>query len=289
MTGYGKGEHNDGKRCITAEIKTINNRYCDINIKTPRYLRFYEDNIRKILKNSIQRGRIDVYLNIDYISESDTVIVPNLYLAKQYKDAIDEIKKQLNIDNELSIDTIIKFQDVLAVKEDKADEDEMRICVESAVTMAVENLIAMRIKEGVQLEIDIRSSMVKILELIDEISNNSKTIVSEFKEKLEMRVKELLGNSHDLDENRLYNEIVFYSDKSDINEEIVRFKSHMDQLDNSLKNGGSIGRKLDFIIQEANREINTIGSKISNLNIIQIVIEIKNLLEKIREQIQNIE
>lgn len=288
MTGYGKGEHNDGKRCITAEIKTINNRYCDINIKTPRHLRFYEDNIRKILKNSIQRGRIDVYLNIDYISESDTVILPNLYLAKQYKGAIDEIKKQLNINSEPSIDTIIKFQDVLVAREDKADEDEMRICVESAVTMAVENLIAMRIKEGVQLEIDIRSSMVKILELIDEIGKNSETIVSEYKEKLETRVKELLGN-HDLDENRLYNEIVFYSDKSDINEEIVRFKSHMDQLDNSLKNGGSIGRKLDFIIQEANREINTIGSKIANLNIIQIVIEIKNLLEKIREQIQNIE
>jgi uncharacterized protein (TIGR00255 family) len=121
------------------------------------------------------------------------------------------------------------------------------------------------------------------------LSKYSETIVSEYKEKLEIRIKELLGNSHDLDENRLYNEIVFYSDKSDINEEIVRFNSHMEQLDIALKSGGSIGRKLDFIIQEANREINTIGSKIGNLNITQIVIEVKNLLEKIREQIQNIE
>ncbi len=289
MTGYGKGEHNDGKRSITAEIKTINNRYCDINIKTPRHLRFFEDNIRKILKKGIQRGRIDVYLNIDYISESDTVIVPNLCLAKQYKHAIDGIKEKLNIADDVSLDTIIKFQDVLVAVEDKADEEELRICVEAAVTEAVDNLISMRIKEGDQLERDIRLSMEKILVLMKEISKHSETIVVEYKEKLESRIKELLGSNYDLDENRLYNEIVFYSDKSDINEEIVRFNSHMKQLDNSLSSGGSIGRKLDFIIQEANREINTIGSKIGNLNIIQIVIEVKNLLEKIREQIQNIE
>ena len=289
MTGYGKGEYNDGKRCVTAEIKTINNRYCDINIKTSRHLRFFEDNIRKILKNGVQRGRIDVYINIDYISESDTIIVPNLCLAKQYKDAIDEIKNELNINSNTSLDTIIKFQDVLVAKEDSEDEDELRICVETAMNNAVKNLVAMRLVEGDQLECDIRSSMVKTLELIEEISKNSETIVADYKLKFEARIKELLGSTYELDENRLYNEIVIYADKSDINEEIVRFKSHMGQLDNALKIGGSIGRKLDFIIQEANREINTIGSKIGNLDIIQMVIEIKNLLEKVREQIQNIE
>lgn len=289
MTGYGKGEHNDGKRSITAEIKTINNRYCDINIKTPRHLRFFEDNIRKILKNGVQRGRIDVYINIDYISESDTVIVPNMCLAKQYKDAIDEIRNELNITSSASIDTIIKFQDVLVAKEDTQDEEELRICVEAAMNNAVKNLIAMRLVEGEQLESDIRSSMTKILELMDEIAKNSGTIVQDYKAKFEARIKELLGSTYEMDENRLYNEIVIYADKSDINEEIVRFRSHMSQLDSALKTGGSIGRKLDFIIQEANREINTIGSKIGNLDIIQMVIEIKNLLEKVREQIQNIE
>lgn len=289
MTGYGKGEHNDGKRIITAEIKTINNRYCDINIKTPRHLRFFEDNIRKILKNSVQRGRIDVYINIDYLSESDTVIVPNLCLAKQYKDAIDEIKSELNISNNVSLDTIIKFQDVLVAREDTDDEEELRICVESAMNNAVDNLIGMRALEGAQLETDIRSSMDKTLELMDEISKNSETLVTDYKSKFETRIKELLGSSHELDENRLYNEIVIYADKSDINEEIVRFKSHMCQLGSVLESGGPVGRKLDFIIQESNREINTIGSKIGNLEIIQMVIEIKNLLEKIREQIQNIE
>ncbi len=289
MTGYGKGEHNDGKRIITAEIKTINNRYCDINIKTPRHLRFFEDNIRKILKNSVQRGRIDVYINIDYISESDTVIVPNLCLAKQYKSAIDEVKKELDINSNVSLDTIIKFQDVLVSKEDTEDEEELRICVEAAMNNAVESLIKMRSLEGEQLEADIKSSMDKILVLMDEIIKNSETIVSDYKVKFETRIKELLGSNHELDENRLYNEIVIYADKSDINEEIVRFKSHMGQLFSVLSEGGSVGRKLDFIIQESNREINTIGSKIGNLEIIQLVIEIKNLLEKIREQIQNIE
>lgn len=289
MTGYGKGECNDGKRIITAEIKTINNRYSDINIRTPRHLRFFEDNIRKILKKSIQRGRIDVYLNIDYISESDTEVVPNICLAKQYKKAIDGIKNELQISSDVSLDTIIKFQDVLVSRESDSDEEELRICVETAVNAATENLISMRIKEGNELEADIRGSMAKILELIDEIGQHTQSIVSDYKIKLETRIKELLGNKYELDENRLYNEIVFYSDKSDINEEIVRFKSHMNQLDISLSAGGSIGRKLDFIIQEANREINTMGSKIANLSITQIVIEVKNLLEKIREQIQNIE
>ena len=289
MTGYGKGEHNDGKRVITAEIKTINNRYCDINIKTPRHLRFFEDNIRKILKNSIQRGRIDVYINIDYLNESDAVIVPNLCLARQYKDAIDEVKKELNISSNVSLDTIIKFQDVLVSKEDTEDEDELRICVESAIQNAVDSLLQMRLAEGSQLEDDIISSMNKILVLMSDIEKNSETIVTDYKNKFELRIKVLLGSSHELDENRLYNEIVFYADKSDINEEIVRFKSHMKQLNNVLTEGGQVGRKLDFIIQELNREINTIGSKIGNLDIIQMVIEIKNLLEKIREQIQNIE
>lgn len=288
MTGYGKGESNDGKRSITAEIKTINNRYCDINIKTPRHLRFFEDNIRKILKNSLQRGRIDVYINIDYITESDTVILPNLALARQYKDAIDKIKQELGMNSSPSLDTIIKFQDVLIAKEDDPDDDELRVCLEGAMNEAVKNLLAMRAKEGMELKSDISLSAGRILELMEVISENSKTIVEEYKEKFENRIKDLLG-SHEFDENRLYNEIVIYADKSDINEEIVRFNSHMVQLSDALDLGGTIGRKLDFIIQEANREINTIGSKVGNLDIIQVVIEIKNLLEKIREQIQNIE
>jgi uncharacterized protein (TIGR00255 family) len=289
MTGYGKGEYNDGKRSITADIKTINNRYCDISIKTPKVLRFFEDNIRKILKNNLQRGRIDVYINIEYISESDTLIVPNMALARQYKDAIDKIKTDLGINGSPSLDTIIRFQDVLAAKEDDPDDEELGTCLENAVNEAVKNLLTMREKEGVQLRADISRSVAKIIELMEIISENSRTIVEDYKNKFETRIKELLGTNHELDENRLYNEIVIYADKSDVNEEIVRFNSHMSQLSQALEGGGTIGRKLDFIIQEANREINTLGSKVSSLEIIQVVIEIKNLLEKIREQVQNIE
>jgi uncharacterized protein (TIGR00255 family) len=289
MTGYGKGEYNDGKRSITAEIKTINNRYCDISIKTPKVLRFFEDNIRKILKNNLQRGRIDVYINIEYISESDTLIVPNMALARQYKDAIDKIKTDLGINGSPSLDTIIRFQDVLAAKEDDPDDEELGTCLENAVNEDVKNLLTMREKEGVQLRADISRSVAKIIELMEIISENSRTIVEDYKNKFETRIKELLGTNHELDENRLYNEIVIYADKSDVNEEIVRFNSHMSQLSQALEGGGTIGRKLDFIIQEANREINTLGSKVSSLEIIQVVIEIKNLLEKIREQVQNIE
>lgn len=288
MTGYGKGEYNDGKRSIAVEVKSINNRYCDINIKVPKHLRIFEDNIRKILKSSLQRGRIDVYVNIDYISESETVIVPNLSLAKQYMDAIVQIKNELGINNNLSLDTIIKFQDVLIAKEDDQDAEGLKLCLEKAMEEAVANLVAMRELEGNQLKDDISSTIGKIIPLIEEISKNSQTIVEDYKNKFEIRIKELLGNM-ELDENRLYNEIVIYADKSDINEEIVRFNSHISQLSKTLEKGGPVGRKLDFIIQEANREINTIGSKVGNLDIIQMVIEIKNLLEKIREQVQNIE
>ncbi|QSX06868.1 YicC family protein [Sedimentibacter sp. zth1] len=289
MTGYGKGEYNDGIRNIIAEIKTINNRYSDINIKAPRHLRFLEDNIRKIIKNSILRGRVDIFLNIEYISESATVIAPNLALANQYKAAIDEIKGNLNLDDEVRLDTIIKFQDVLVAKENSDDENELKICVEKSIYNAIEKLLAMRENEGKQLRVDVLNGVESIKKLTAEIQKYSTTLVDDYKVKLEARINELLGTKYELDENRLYNEIVFYSDKSDINEEIIRLESHISQLESTIASGGAVGRKLDFILQEANREINTIGSKIGNLDITKNVIEVKNVLEKIREQVQNIE
>lgn len=289
MTGYGKGEYNDGVRIITAEIKTINNRYCDINIKIPKHFRPFEDVIRRILKNNIYRGRVDVYLNIEYIKGSDVDISSNLELARQYNDAINKIKDELGFKECISLETIIKFQDVLVIREKEDDKNKLKICVEKAVENAVSNLLSMRENEGKQLKIDVLSGLDKIKTCINNISKYSKNLVEDYKSKLEVRVSELLGTKYELDENRLYNEIVFYSDKCDINEEIIRLNSHMLQLSNTLNSDGPIGRKLDFILQEANREINTIGSKIGNLDITKNVIEVKNVLEKIREQVQNIE
>ncbi len=289
MTGYGKGEHNDGKKNIIAEIKTINNRYSDINIKAPKHLRPYEENIRKIIKNQVSRGRVDVFFNIEYIKESETVITADLNLAKQYKNAILAIKEELNLNDEPRLDTIIKFQDVLMAKDVSADEDELKKCVDCAVEMALNKLLLMRENEGKQLKDDILIGIDKMMVSVQEIKIFSSKLVYEYKERLEAKITELLGNKYELDENRLYNEIVFYSDKSDINEELIRLESHISQLKDTLFEGGAVGRKIDFIIQEANREINTIGSKIGNIEITKVVIEVKNILEKIREQVQNIE
>lgn len=289
MTGYGKGEYNDGLRNVIAEIKTINNRYTDINIKAPRHLRFFEDNIRKLIKSSVYRGRIDVFLNIEYLSESDTIITPNLALARQYKNAIDIIGNDLGYDDGIKLETLIKFQDVLVAGEKSGDTDELRVCVEGAINMAIDNLISMRETEGQQLKNDVLNGVEQIKILVDEIRKYSGNLVDDYKEKLITRVTELLGSNYELDENRLYNEIVFYTDKSDVNEELIRLNSHIEQLEDTVSEGGPVGRKFDFILQEANREINTIGSKVGNLDITKNVIEIKNTLEKIREQVQNIE
>ena len=289
MTGYGKGACNDGVRSITAEIKTINNRYSDINVKTPRTLRMFEDTARRLVKNTITRGRIDVFLGLEYISVSDTVITPNVALAKEYKNAILKIKEELELSDEPRLDTIIKFQDVLVAVENEEDEKLIEKSVEAAINEALEKLVLMREKEGEQLKLDVLNGVNTVRELVGEIKKRSATLVAEYKDKLEVRVKELLGANHQLDENRLYNEIVYYSDKTDVNEELTRLDSHILQIEATLEEGGAIGKKLDFIIQEANREINTIGSKVGNIEITKFVIEVKNTLEKIREQIQNIE
>ncbi len=173
----------------------------------------------------------------------------------------------MQLNDDVRLDTIIKFQDVLVAKENSEDEDELRVCVENAINNAIDKLISMRENEGEQLKLDVLSGVDKIKALTKEIKIYSATLVEEYKEKLELRITELLGSKYELDENRLYNEIVFYSDKSDINEELIRLDSHILQIEATLSEGGAVGRKLDFIIQEANREINTVGSKIGNLDI----------------------
>lgn len=289
MTGYGKGEYNDGKRCIVTEIKTVNNRYSDIIIKAPKHLRPFEEKLRKKIKKNVNRGRTEVYITIEYISESETKIIPNIELAGSYFDAVKKIVNSLDIKDECSLDTILKFQDVLTMKRKEENENEIYASLEQSTFNAIDNLVKMRKREGAELEKDILEKTLSIEKYLDEIEISASTLVQDCKERLEIRLNELLNGKYDLDESRLYNEIVFYADKGDINEEIVRLRSHIIQIRKTLSIGGTIGRKLDFIIQESNREINTIGSKVSNLDITKFVIEIKNLLEKIREQVQNIE
>jgi len=289
MTGYGKGEYNDGVRKISFEIKTVNNRYNDIVIKGPKSVRFMHDDINKAIKSKISRGRIDVYIEMEYIKDSAVEVSPNIDLAKQYKNAIDKIADACDIEEKISIDTLVKFQDVLALNENSISEEEVRSCGMTALDAALGKLIEMREKEGQELKKDILSGVASLEIYLEKVKDNASTLVENMKNALITRIEDMLGDKYELDENRLYNEIVFYSDKMDINEEITRLASHIKQIKETLEKGGSIGRKLDFIIQEANREVNTTGSKINDVDIKKYVIEMKNILEKIREQLQNIE
>lgn len=289
MTGYGKGEYNDGVRKFSFEIKTVNNRYNDIVIKGPKSVRFMHDDINKAIKSRISRGRIDVYIEMEYIKDSAVEVSPNLDLAIQYKNAIDKIAEACELDQSISIDSLVKFQDVLVLNENSISEEEVRTCGMLALNSALDKLVEMREKEGQELKNDILTGVDSLEKYLEKVKENASSLVESMKNSLVTRIEDMLGDKYELDENRLYNEIVFYSDKMDINEEITRLASHIKQIKDTLEKGGPIGRKLDFIIQEANREVNTTGSKINDVDIKKYVIEMKNILEKIREQLQNIE
>jgi uncharacterized protein (TIGR00255 family) len=289
MTGFGKGESSNEDIRFTVEIKTINNRYNDINIKIPKFIRGFEENIRKIAKNKISRGRIDIFVSYEVLAGSDTQIKVNEPIAIAYKKAIDELSGLLGLTGEPDLDTLLKMQDILEIQKTDGDSDKNWMTLEMAVNQAMDELTSMRRIEGDALSLDILNSVNQVEILIDEIYESAQTVVEEYKEKLEKRVSELIGNKYNLDDSKLYNEIVFFADRSDINEELVRLKSHMKQLVDTLAEGGVIGRKLDFILQEINRESNTIGSKSSTIKITQSSVEIKNHIEKMREQVQNIE
>ncbi len=289
MTGFGKGEYSDGTYKFTVEIKTVNNRYNDIHTRMPRHIRFLEEKIRKSIGKYINRGRIDISINMDIIEGTDINVKPNVDLALKYKKAVEELSNSLKIKDDLSIKDYISFNDVIEIQNEEIDEEKIWNCLKIALEEGLENLNNMRIKEGRELSNDIQNNLKLIEKQIEEILNSSENVVENYKSKLEKRIKDILDEEYSIDNTRLYNEIAIYADKVDINEELVRLKSHIKQMRDTLSKGGIIGRKLDFILQEANREINTIGSKTQELNITKQTIEIKNLIEKIREQAQNIE
>ena len=289
MTGFGKGEYSDESYKFIIEIKTVNNRYNDIHIRMPRHIRFLEENIRKTIKDCINRGRVDVSVNMEVTEGTDIEVKPNIDLALKYKKAIDELSEILEKNEKLDLRDYINFNDILEIKNEDLNEEKTWDCLNKALDLSLNTLNKMRIIEGKELAQDMINNIDKIEKSLKEITTGSKNVVDEYKLKLETRINEILKDEYNIDENRLYNEIAIYADKVDINEEIIRLESHIKQLKQTLNNGGTIGRKLDFILQEANREINTIGSKTQDLNITKNIIEVKNLIEKIREQAQNIE
>ena len=289
MTGFGRGEYKDDNYYFLAECKTINHKYCDINIRLPRKISFLEDKARNFVKNHIKRGRVDIYIKLDLLGSEDVNLKFDEALASQYVNILKEIRDKYDLVDDISVMNIAKFPEIIKTEEKEEDEDLLWSMLSKALEHTLTNLMEMRSEEGKILANDILERCELLRSIIEEIEKHSYTVVLDYKEKLNNRISEILENPSLVDENRLAQEVAIYADKSSITEEIVRFKSHIEQLKSTIVKNESIGRKIDFLIQEMNRETNTIGSKSYDLNITNLVVEIKSELEKIREQIQNIE
>lgn len=287
MTGFGRGKYENEGRSYIVEIKSVNHKYSDINVRLPRFLNSVEDKIRKTISNSISRGKIDVFVTFENYSSKGTSIRINRELAKEYIKELKELASETDLKFDLNVIDVSKFPEILKI-EDTQDEELIENELMIAVNDALEKFINMRELEGEKLIQDIEKRIYLIQGKVNEITKYSGTLVEEYMKKLQVRVKELMDTSS-IDENRLMQEIVIFSDKSSIEEELTRLKSHISQFLELIKQSSPIGKKIDFLIQEINRETNTIGSKANSLEITNLVIEVKTELENIREQIQNIE
>ena len=289
MTVFGRGEYKDDNYQFLVECKTINHKYADINIRLPRKLSFLEDKARILVKDYIKRGRVDLYIKLDLLGSEDVNLKFDEELATQYVSILKQIKDKFDLVDDISVMNIAKFPDVIKTEEKEDDEDKLWSMLKEALENALLKLKEMRSEEGKKLAEDIHNRCDLLKNYIEDIEKYSYNVVIDYKEKLKNRISDMLEDPSIIDESRLAQEVAIYADKSSITEEIVRFKSHIEQLKNTVVKNESIGRKIDFLIQEMNRETNTIGSKSSDLNITNLVVEVKSELEKIREQIQNIE
>lgn len=287
MTGFGRGKYENEGRNYTVDIKSVNHKYTDISVRLPRFLNSEEDKIRKRISSAISRGKVDVLVTFENYSSKGTNIRINKDLAKDYIRELKALAEETDLNFNVDVIDISKFPEILKI-EDEQDEELIGKELMIAVDDALNKFISMREVEGTRLIEDIESRIYSIQNKVNEITAYSSTLVKEYMEKLKQRVSELLEPST-VDENRLMQEIVIFSDKSSIEEELTRLKSHIAQFLELIKQSSPIGKKIDFLIQEINREVNTIGSKANCLEITNRVIEIKTEVENIREQIQNIE
>ena len=287
MTGFGRGKYENEGRTYTVEIKSVNHKYSDINVRLPRFLNSVEEKIRKRVAEVISRGKIDIFVSFENYSNKGTTIRINKDLAKEYIKELKFLAEEADLRFDLNVIDVSKFPEILKLEDEDNDEligQEVMIAVDDAL----EKFVAMREIEGKKLVEDIERRIYLIQEKVNEVTNFSSTLVEEYMARLQTRVNELLAPGV-VDEARLMQEIVIFSDKSSIEEELTRLKSHISQFLELIKQSSPIGKKIDFLIQEINREVNTIGSKANSLDITNKVIEIKTEVENIREQIQNIE
>ena len=288
MTGFGRAVYENEGREYLVEIKSVNNRFNDINIKIPKSLSYLEEKLRKEILNSVSRGKVDLFVTFNNNSDKGKNIKINTEIAKKYIDELRKLSKESNIIDNINIMDISKLPDVLNIKMEEDSEEIIEKELMVALNEAVKSIIDMREKEGNKIKQDLEQRINDILEKIKQISNISTGLVEEYIVKLESRIKELLKTDV-VDKTRLAQEVVIYSDKCSVEEELTRLKSHISQFLNLTNENIAVGKKLDFLIQEMNRETNTIGSKANNLEITNLVVDIKTELENIREQVQNIE
>lgn len=286
MTGYGKGVAESAGRKVGVEIKSVNHRFLDMNIKLPRTLGFAEDIIRSEVKGAVNRGHLDIYVN--YERESGGKISMDEQLARDYCTMAAKAAMKFSITNDLSVSALFRMPEVVVVKEEDEDEEAVGKLVEQAVREALSGLSVMRAKEGEMLMRDFAEKLANISAFVDEVEKLAPVTVEEHKNRMRERITEMLGDVA-FDEARLMNEAAFFADKVAVDEEIARLRSHIAHFKDICAAGGALGKKLDFIVQEMNRETNTIGSKCSDSKIAQCVISAKCEIEKVREQVQNVE
>ena len=289
MTGFGRCELSDGERKFTVEMKGVNHRYLDVNIRMPKKLNFFETSIRSLLKQSVSRGKVDIFITYEDLSEGQAVLKYNASLAKEYKESLREMEEQFGLENDVRVSTLSRYPEVLTMEEQALDEEEIWNCLKKAMEGAISQFVETRTLEGENLRRDIIDKLDGMAELVEFIEVRSPKIIAEYREKLEEKVRELLADTQ-IDDSRIAAEVVIFADKICTDEEVVRLKSHISHMkDVLLSDEAGIGRKLDFIAQEMNREANTILSKANDLEVSNRGIDLKTEIEKVREQIQNIE
>ncbi|MBQ5932238.1 MAG: YicC family protein [Lachnospiraceae bacterium] len=288
MTGFGRFESETPERKISVEMKAVNHRYCEISLKMPKKLNFFESAIRNLLKNYISRGKVDIFIMYEDFTEGKELVKYNEDLAKSYFDLIKKMGSQFEIDGNISASQLARFPDVFTIEEQQIDENEMWSFIENAIKNAAENFVKTRIAEGEHLKNDLIGKLDGMISMIDFIEERSPQVVDEYRNRLYAKVEELLGNTN-MDQGILATEITVFADKICVDEETVRLRAHINNMKNTLNEAENVGRKLDFIAQEMNREANTILSKSSDLDITNTAINLKTDIEKVREQIQNIE
>ncbi len=288
MTGFGRADYIADKRKITVEIKAVNHRYLDCSIKMPKKLSFFEASVRTLLKDYIQRGKVDVFITYEDYTENNFNLKYNKDMAGAYLRYLNEMADEFGIENDVRVSTLSRYPEVFSLEETNADEDEIWSDLEKVIKDAASSFVDARIAEGENLKRDLCDKLDTMLTYVDDIEKRAPQIIEEYKKDLCAKVADLLADSR-IDESRILGEVTIYADRICVDEEIVRLRSHIGTTKDILKTGGSVGRKLDFIAQEMNREANTILSKANDLLTSDIAINLKTDIEKVREQIQNIE